>query len=103
MTDEKRNAIINDNLVSDFSQFTKNLGRMKRKRLITTAFALGFMVSREGFNGECDYEHCSPTKLEPHGLDDSIEEYIKYIITNPAFDTLRKEVGEYMENMKGEL
>lgn len=31
---------------------------------LETAFLLGFMVTREGFNGECPYDHCAPDDLE---------------------------------------
>ncbi len=35
------------------------------RELAREAFMLGFMVSREGFNAECDYEHCAPDTLRP--------------------------------------
>ena len=38
---------------------------MDNKTKIEEAFLLGFMASREGFNGECAYEHCSPIDLKP--------------------------------------
>lgn len=29
------------------------------------AFMLGFMVSREGFNMECNFDHLAPMELDP--------------------------------------
>ena len=34
-----------------------------RKEDFTAAFALGFLVSREGFNAECPYPHLAPDNL----------------------------------------
>lgn len=54
------------------------------------AFGLGFMVSREGFNGECDYQNCSPSGLFVHHHDRNISQYLLYIEGNPEFVRLRE-------------
>lgn len=39
---------------------------MTKNEELRRAFILGFMVSREGFNGECCFDHCSPNGVEAH-------------------------------------
>jgi hypothetical protein len=34
------------------------------RELVEKAFFIGFSVSREGFNGECTYDHLAPRELE---------------------------------------
>jgi hypothetical protein len=53
------------------------------------AFALGFMVTCEGFNGECDYDHLAPQQLEPYMGRDTVEQFMAYIVTNEEFVRLR--------------
>ena len=36
---------------------------MYTERQMMVMFAYGFMVTREGFNDECPYEHLSPNSL----------------------------------------
>lgn len=54
----------------------------EKRRLITEAFSLGFMCSREGFNGECAYEHCCDG-LQPHWQIE--EEFQQDMVKNEAF------------------
>jgi len=34
------------------------------KEIIAFSFLLGFKTSREGFNGECPFEHLAPNNIE---------------------------------------
>ena len=61
-------------------------------------FDLGFMISREGFNGECDYEHCAPSKLEPSIGCNGIHEFIAYMEENKTYCELREEAIRYIFN-----
>jgi len=60
--------------------------------LFDNAFKLGFMISREGFNAECPYEHLAPHKLEPHY--ETFEEYLNEIENNKAFNKLLDDARE---------
>tara|TARA_R110000772_G_scaffold246261_1_gene359923 strand:+ start:529 stop:753 length:225 start_codon:yes stop_codon:yes gene_type:complete len=51
------------------------------------AFALGFMVSREGFNGDCTFDHCGPMAVEAYCK--TIEEYMVSIEESERFRELR--------------
>ena len=39
------------------------------RELVEQAFIMGFSVSCEGFNGECQYDHLAPKKLEADPAD----------------------------------
>lgn len=67
-----------------------------RKSQISQAFALGFMISRQGFNGECDYEHCGPVRLEGNHI--TIEDYLEYIEGDELFCTLRAKALSFIGN-----
>lgn len=54
----------------------------EKRRLITEAFLLGFMSSREGFNAECAYEHCSDGLQPDHQTE---EEFQQDMAENDAF------------------
>jgi hypothetical protein len=56
--------------------------------LLAKAFTLGFMVSREGFNGECAFEHCAPNTVEAHY--ETVDEFMDAIEKNEAFTSLRE-------------
>lgn len=64
--------------------------------LLEKAFTIGFMVSREGFNGECAYEHCAPTRVEAHY--ESVAEFMSAIEKNEAFTDLRKSAISNISN-----
>ena len=72
---------------------------MTNRKLFNMAFALGFMISREGFNGECPYEHIAPSKLRP---DDHKEittlEWIEKIRHNVEFRRLREEAFWFLKD-----
>ena len=70
------------------------------ENMISTAFALGFMITREGFNAECDYEHLAPNKLETRYDRETIAEFISSIEENEAYRTLKKEALEYIANLQ---
>ena len=54
----------------------------EKRCLITEAFLLGFMCSREGFNAECAYEHCCDG-LQAHWQTE--EDFQKDMVENEAF------------------
>ena len=56
------------------------------KSVIREAFILGFLVSREGFNGECTYGHCAPRNTEPYH-----EESREFALGTPEFMKLVEE------------
>jgi len=58
------------------------------EKLLEKAFTLGFMVSREGFNAECAYEHCAPGGVQAHY--ETIAEFMDAIEKNKRFVALRK-------------
>ena len=64
--------------------------------LFNRAFMLGFMVSREGFNGECDYEHCAPSRVEASY--ESVQEFAVRIEHNDMYRQLRAEAMAQMLN-----
>lgn len=66
------------------------------KRLITEAFTLGFMMSREGFNGECAFENCSDG-LKPYA--ESEERFREHMAENEAF---QEGLEEALERMSGQ-
>jgi hypothetical protein len=56
------------------------------KELLKAAFLAGFGVSREGFNGECAYDHLAPGYLS---LDELCEQSVEAIMQGkelPDFD-----------------
>ena len=56
------------------------------KELLKAAFRAGFGVSREGFNGECAYDHLAPGYLS---LDELCEQSVEAIMQGkelPDFD-----------------
>jgi hypothetical protein len=71
----------------------------KQIALIEEAFMLGFMVSREGFNGECDFSHAAPDELKPDPAM-TLRHYREYIRTVPEFMRLCALAIRYMENRK---
>ena len=60
-----------------------------KTKLIEEAFLLGFMASREGFNAECAYDHCSPTILKPNF--ETEDEFRVSMNASKAFLKLRAE------------
>lgn len=63
---------------------------MTKEALIREAFLLGFMVSREGFNAECPYDHLAPTDVEPHHGGTALSEraYREMMDDCPGFESL---------------
>jgi len=57
------------------------------RQQIAEAFLLGFMVSREGFNGDCGYEHCAPSEVAPYHTEEA--EFRQWAYQSPAFTALR--------------
>lgn len=69
--------------------------------LLQKAFALGFMISREGFNGECEFEWCAPSELEPHSCyRETTEDFIAEMENNEAFVALREKAMKYLSEME---
>lgn len=60
--------------------------------IFSLAFKLGFMVSREGFNGECVFDHLAPDDVEPD--DGRIEYFLNYIGKSEEFGKLEKQAIE---------
>ncbi len=60
-----------------------------RAELFALGFKLGFMVSRDGFNGECSFDHCGPPKVEAES--GSVEEFMESIEKSAKFRKLRDE------------
>ena len=58
-----------------------------KTKLVEEAFLLGFMCSREGWNGECDFDHRSDGRLQPCG--ESEESFRLATETNDVFKELR--------------
>lgn len=95
----------NQNTVPPVAAFTftpKQLGRFvelvaKQKRDGKTeflaAFALGFMVTREGFNAECPLEHLAPSRIDSLGdcKEDNIPAMTKALHQNKEFMRLADE------------
>ena len=70
------------------------------QELFNLAFALGFMVSREGYNGECAFDHLAPHELETYygGLRenaDAISSYVEIAQSWDEFTKLQQEAWEY--------
>jgi hypothetical protein len=62
-------------------------------------FALGFMITREGFNGECPYEHLSPSRLRPDDHEEyTILEWMKVMEDNREFKRLREEAFLFLKD-----
>ncbi len=55
---------------------------------LKTAFSLGFMVGREGYNMECDYWFHAPSDVEP-GHPDKLEVALDYLNSNETHCGLR--------------
>ena len=71
--------------------------------LLALAFALGFSVSREGFNGECDFEHYAPISLDTTSCGSiTVSEHVAYIEDNETFLKLRGEALSYITNERSE-
>lgn len=68
---------------------------------IEKAFVLGIMVTREGFNGECLFDHLAPDKIRPdqcseyyaNSLNAAIETWMAEAQDNIAVQTLLKELN----------
>ena len=65
------------------------------EKLIKLVFTLGFMISREGFNGECGYEHCCDGLKADHQTED---EFFQHIEGNEAFQECLTEVINRFKN-----
>jgi len=69
--------------------------RIKLKKLLTDAFILGFMISREGYNAECLITSLAPSKLDidwtPY---EDFAEYETDIKSKPEFNKLLIEMLE---------
>lgn len=50
---------------------------------LSRAFLLAFVVSREGFNGECPCEHLAPSDISANYQ--TVEECISHLHINEAF------------------
>jgi len=62
----------------------------KQKRaLIEEAFLLGFMVTREGYNGECMFENCAARGLNPELGSET--EFREIANSSESFKALREE------------
>ncbi|MFZ6644507.1 hypothetical protein ACO0LO_02220 [Undibacterium sp. TJN25] len=59
-----------------------------KEALITEAFMLGFMVSREGFNGELFNDDLAPSGVHPDGGE--IREFRELAASMPEFTRLQK-------------
>lgn len=57
--------------------------------LLEEAFILGFMASREGFNGECQINVCSPDQLEAFERPES--EFRELLARDVEFQRLKRE------------
>ena len=57
--------------------------------LLGEAFLLGFAVSREGFNGECGFDHCAPSELKA-GDGYSLAEFRQKMTAMPEFQKLQE-------------
>ncbi len=58
------------------------------------AFLLGFMATREGFNGECAFDHCAPRQLRENGTEEEMLESVMKAESGAdrsAFAALRSE------------
>jgi hypothetical protein len=72
--------------------------KMNRKQF-DMAFALGFMITRDGFNGECPHEHIAPSKLRPDDHEEyTILEWIKMMEGNREFKRLREEAFLFLKD-----
>lgn len=58
-------------------------------KLLAEAFTLGFMISREGFNGECAFEHCAGGLTPYAGLTEA--EWLESMASNEVFQDLMQE------------
>lgn len=61
---------------------------MDARQIAEEAFMLGFMISREGFNAECTFDHCADTELKPSNPTTE-KNYRQYMEESPAFCELR--------------
>ena len=66
------------------------------QELIADAFLLGFMVSREGFNGEVAVECHGPDALKPH--DGKIADFEQSMRGNERFKKLQAEAVDFFSN-----
>ena len=72
---------------------------MDQQGLLYQAFLLGFIASREGFNGECAYDHCAPDSLADPRTSSyaSVEEMLAELRQS---EVLQKLWGEALERLK---
>ena len=61
---------------------------MSEKEKLEKMFALGFLATREGFNGECWYEHLAPHSDQ---YEKAIEEDLELLEELPEFNRLREQ------------
>lgn len=47
--------------IGEAGRCNKGNAAVYRRGDIETAFTMGFLISREGFNADCAYEHCAPS------------------------------------------
>lgn len=68
-----------------------------QERTVREAFLLGFMCSREGFNAECSFEHCSDWNglVPPSQTEESFRESMAL---NEAFTKLQNAAVERITN-----
>ncbi|HTD05094.1 hypothetical protein [Undibacterium sp.] len=59
-----------------------------KEALLREAFMLGFMVSREGFNGELLHDELAPSGVHPDGGE--IREFRQLAATMPEFRRLQQ-------------
>lgn len=76
---------------------------MKRAELFEIAFALGFLASREGFNGECAYDNCAPGSIfqAPSAHHESLEVALHDMQEDGEFNRLRREAREIIVELDG--
>jgi hypothetical protein len=63
--------------------------KTEKQKLVAEAFLLGFMCSREGFNGECAFQHCADGLRPEHPTTES--EFREMMVANVAFKELEDE------------
>ena len=64
------------------------VAEIEKESLLMEAFMLGFMVSREGFNGELFNEELAPSGVHPDGGE--IKEFRQLAATMPEFIRLQQ-------------
>ena len=56
---------------------------MYTERQMMVMFAYGFMVTREGFNDECLFDHMAPNTLDEDLWDTTVGERVDELLENP--------------------